>query len=40
MDDIGGKLTPDEIKSGFWNSAGMAAKNKKDRKPPMKKKAA
>lgn len=39
MDDIGGKLTPEEIREWIVDPVGMAAKNKKDRKPPMKKKA-
>lgn len=39
MDDVGSKLTPDEIKEWITDPVGMAAKNKKDRKPPMKKKA-
>ena len=38
MDDIGSKLTPDEIKEWILDPVGMASKNKKDRKPPMKKK--
>jgi mono/diheme cytochrome c family protein len=39
MDDVGSKLTPEEIKEWIVDPVGMAAKNKKDRKPPMKKKA-
>jgi mono/diheme cytochrome c family protein len=39
MDDIGSKLPPEEIKQWIVDPVGMAAKNKKDRKPPMKKKA-
>ena len=39
MDDIGSKLTPDEMREWITDPVGMAAKNKKDRKPPMKKKA-
>ncbi len=39
MDDVGSKLTPAEIKDWIVDPVGMAAKNKKDRKPPMKKKA-
>ena len=39
MDDIGGKLTPEEIREWILDPVAMAAKNKKDRKPPMKKKA-
>jgi mono/diheme cytochrome c family protein len=37
MDDIGSKLTPAELKEWILDPVGMAAKNKKDRKPPMKK---
>ncbi len=39
LDDVGGKLAPAEIKEWIVDPVGMAAKNKKDRKPPMKKKA-
>jgi mono/diheme cytochrome c family protein len=39
MDDVGSKLTAEEIKEWIVDPVGMAAKNKKDRKPPMKKKA-
>src|SRR5262245_37948872 len=39
MDDVGSKLTPEELKEWIVDPVGMAAKNKKDRKPPMKKKA-
>jgi mono/diheme cytochrome c family protein len=39
MDDVGSKLTAEEIREWIVDPAGMAAKNKKDRKPPMKKKA-
>jgi mono/diheme cytochrome c family protein len=39
MDDVGSKLTPDEMREWITDPVGMAAKNKKDRKPPMKKKA-
>jgi mono/diheme cytochrome c family protein len=38
LDDVGSKLVPAEIKEWIVDPAGMAAKNKKDRKPPMKKK--
>jgi mono/diheme cytochrome c family protein len=37
MDDIGNQLTPAEIKEWILDPVAMAAKNKKDRKPPMKK---
>jgi mono/diheme cytochrome c family protein len=39
LDDVGSKLPPAEIKEWIVDPVGMAAKNKKDRKPPMKKKA-
>jgi mono/diheme cytochrome c family protein len=39
LDDVGGKLSAAEIKEWIVDPVGMAAKNKKDRKPPMKKKA-
>ena len=39
MDDVGSKLTPEEMREWITDPVGMAAKNKKDRKPPMKKKA-
>ncbi len=39
MDDVGSKLTADEMREWITDPVGMAAKNKKDRKPPMKKKA-
>lgn len=39
MDDVASKLTSDEIREWITDPVGMAAKNKKDRKPPMKKKA-
>ena len=39
MDDVGSKLTPEEMREWIVDPVGMAAKNKKDRKPPMKKKA-
>jgi mono/diheme cytochrome c family protein len=39
MDDVGSKLTAEEIREWIVDPVGMAAKNKKDRKPPMKKKA-
>ena len=39
MDDIGGKMTAEEIREWIVDPVVMAAKNKKDRKPPMKKKA-
>lgn len=39
MDDVGSKLTAEEIKEWITDPVAMAAKNKKDRKPPMKKKA-
>ena len=39
LDDVGSKLAPAEIKEWIVDPVGMAAKNKKDRKPPMKKKA-
>ncbi len=38
LDDVGSKLAPAEIKEWIVDPVGMAAKNKKDRKPPMKKK--
>jgi mono/diheme cytochrome c family protein len=38
LDDVGSKLPPAEIKEWIVDPVGMAAKNKKDRKPPMKKK--
>lgn len=38
MDDVGSKLTAEEIKEWITDPVAMAAKNKKDRKPPMKKK--
>ncbi len=37
MDDLGSKLTAAEIKEWIVDPIEMAAKNKKDRKPPMKK---
>lgn len=37
MDDLGSKMTPAEIKEWILDPIGLAAKNKKDRKPPMKK---
>ena len=37
MDDVGSKLTAAEIKEWIVDPVGMAAKNKKDRKPVMKK---
>src|SRR4026207_1170622 len=39
LDDVGSKLAAAEIKEWIVDPVGMAAKNKKDRKPPMKKKA-
>src|SRR5262249_49432670 len=39
MDDVGSKLTPEEMKEWILDPVGMATKNKKYRKPPMKKKA-
>jgi mono/diheme cytochrome c family protein len=39
LDDVGSKIPPAEIKEWIVDPVGMAAKNKKDRKPPMKKKA-
>ena len=39
LDDVGSKLAPAEIKEWIVDPVGMAATNKKDRKPPMKKKA-
>jgi len=39
LDDVGSKVSPAEIKEWIVDPVGMAAKNKKDRKPPMKKKA-
>jgi mono/diheme cytochrome c family protein len=39
LDDVGSKLSAAEIKEWIVDPIGMAAKNKKDRKPPMKKKA-
>ena len=38
MDDVGSKLTAEEIKEWITDPVAMAAKNKKDRKQPMKKK--
>jgi len=38
MDDVGSKLTSEEIREWIVDPVAMAAKNKKDRKPPMKKK--
>jgi mono/diheme cytochrome c family protein len=38
LDDVGSKLSPAEMKEWIVDPLGMAAKNKKDRKPPMKKK--
>jgi mono/diheme cytochrome c family protein len=37
MDGIASKMTPAEFKEWIVDPIGMAAKNKKDRKPPMKK---
>jgi mono/diheme cytochrome c family protein len=37
MDGIGAKMTPAELKQWVVDPVGMAAKEKKDRKPPMKK---
>ena len=39
MDDVGSKLTAEEMREWITDPVGMAAKNKKGRKPPMKKKA-
>jgi mono/diheme cytochrome c family protein len=39
MDGLGSKMTPAEMKEWIQDPVGMAAKNNKDRKPPMKKKA-
>ena len=39
LDDVGSKLAAAEIKEWIVDPVGMAAKNKKERKPPMKKKA-
>lgn len=39
LDDVGSKLAAAEIKEWIVDPVGMAAKNKKTRKPPMKKKA-
>jgi mono/diheme cytochrome c family protein len=39
LDDVASKVPPAEIKEWIVDPIGMAAKNKKDRKPPMKKKA-
>lgn len=38
LDDVGTKISPAEMKEWITDPVGMAAKNKKDRKPPMKKK--
>ena len=38
LDKVGGTLTAAEIKEWIVDPVGMAAKNTKDRKPPMKKK--
>ena len=38
LDDVGSKISPAEMKEWITDPVGMAAKNKKDRKPPMKKK--
>lgn len=35
LDDVGSKLTPDEIRTWITDPAGSAAKAKADRKPPM-----
>jgi len=37
MDGLASKMTPAEFKEWIVDPIGMAAKNKKDRKPPMKK---
>lgn len=37
LDGIATKVTPAEMKEWLTDPVGMAAKNKKDRKPPMKK---
>jgi mono/diheme cytochrome c family protein len=37
MDGIGAKMTPAELKAWIVDPVAMAAKEKKDRKPPMKK---
>lgn len=37
MDDVGSRLTAAELKEWLVDPVGMAAKNKKDRKPVMKK---
>jgi mono/diheme cytochrome c family protein len=37
MDGIAAKMTPDELKQWIVDPVAMAAKEKKDRKPPMKK---
>jgi len=38
LDDVGSKISAAEMKEWIVDPVGMAAKNKKDRKPPMKKK--
>ena len=38
LDDVASKVSPAEMKEWITDPVGMAAKNKKDRKPPMKKK--
>jgi mono/diheme cytochrome c family protein len=38
LDDVASKVSAAEIKEWIVDPVGMAAKNKKDRKPPMKKK--
>jgi mono/diheme cytochrome c family protein len=35
LDDVGSKLTPEEIRGWITDPAGSAAKAKADRKPPM-----
>lgn len=37
MDGIAAKMTPDELRQWIVDPVAMAAKEKKDRKPPMKK---
>ena len=38
LDDVATKISSAEMKEWIVDPVGMAAKNKKDRKPPMKKK--
>ena len=39
LDDVASKISPAEIREWLTDPVAMAAKHKKDRKPPMKKKA-